>query len=86
MSRISTKSPSKATQATASQGTTTSTPSSTGTEKGIPTPHISHDAIAKRAYEKYVARGCEPGFEQQDWLDAEQELAGDGGSGKKRRR
>jgi hypothetical protein len=29
--------------------------------------------IAARAYERYLARGCEHGFDQEDWFQAEQE-------------
>jgi hypothetical protein len=35
---------------------------------------VSEDAIAKRAYEKFMARGCAHGFDQEDWAAAEQEL------------
>ena len=69
-----------------SQGTSISTGSEKGTGGGIPAPHISQEAIAKRAYEKYVARGCEPGSEQQDWFEAEQELLAEVWGGKKQRR
>ena len=30
--------------------------------------------VARRAYELYEARGCEPGADLGDWLQAEQEL------------
>jgi hypothetical protein len=30
--------------------------------------------IARRAYELYLARGCEPGHDVADWLQAEREL------------
>ena len=30
--------------------------------------------IARRAYELYLARGCDPGHDVEDWLTAEQEL------------
>ena len=43
-------------------------------EVGIPKPAITREAIAKRAYEKYLARGSRPGFEEEDWFAAEQEL------------
>lgn len=33
-----------------------------------------YDSIARRAYELYCERGCEPGREMDDWLKAEQEL------------
>lgn len=32
------------------------------------------EQIEKRAYEFYLARGCEPGKELDDWLDAEAAL------------
>ncbi len=34
----------------------------------------SDDEIRARAYEIYLARGATPGFELNDWLDAEREL------------
>jgi hypothetical protein len=33
------------------------------------------EQIEKRAYEFYLARGCEPGREMEDWVVAEKELA-----------
>jgi hypothetical protein len=42
------------------------------TVKAAPT----HDEIAKRSYEIYLARGGEAGHEEQDWLQAEAELRG----------
>jgi hypothetical protein len=33
------------------------------------------EAIAKRAYELYLERGSTPGYEMEDWLQAEAELA-----------
>lgn len=35
---------------------------------------VSEDVIAKRAFEKFMARGCTHGFDQEDWAAAEQEL------------
>lgn len=35
-----------------------------------PTP----EAVARRAYEKFVARGAGHGSDMQDWYEAEQEL------------
>ena len=37
-------------------------------------PQISQEAIAKRAYEKFLARGCQDGQDVKDWLEAEREL------------
>lgn len=39
---------------------------------GVPT--ILPEAIARRAYEKFLQRSCAPGGENEDWLAAEQEL------------
>ncbi len=35
---------------------------------------IPHEKIAMRAYEKWCQRGCPPGTDMQDWLEAEIEL------------
>ena len=35
----------------------------------------SHEQIALRAYELFLARGSEPGHESEDWLAAEAELS-----------
>jgi hypothetical protein len=35
---------------------------------------LDHEAIAKRAYERYLARGCSDGGDLEDWLAAENEL------------
>ena len=35
----------------------------------------SPDAIAARAYELYLARGGQSGFELDDWLQAEREIS-----------
>lgn len=39
-----------------------------------PLPQPSREAIAKRAYELYLRRGSVPGYEVEDWLQAEAEL------------
>jgi hypothetical protein len=39
-----------------------------------PTFRPSDDEIAKRAYELYLQRGSLPGYEVDDWLQAEAEL------------
>jgi hypothetical protein len=41
-------------------------------EAGLEAP--TREAIALRAYERFCNRGCEHGFDEQDWLAAEQEL------------
>jgi len=35
---------------------------------------VSPDQIAQRAYEKWLARGCQGGNAEQDWFEAEREL------------
>jgi hypothetical protein len=37
----------------------------------------SHDEIAKRSYELFLARGGEHGHAEEDWLQAERELTVD---------
>jgi Protein of unknown function (DUF2934) len=37
---------------------------------------LSEDEIARRAYERYEARGREDGHALDDWLDAERDLSG----------
>lgn len=41
-----------------------------------PARTVSESEIAKRAYEKYEARGRVDGFALEDWLAASRELAG----------
>ncbi len=40
-----------------------------------PTGRPSDDEISKRAYEIYLQRGSLPGYEVDDWLQAEAELS-----------
>ena len=40
-----------------------------------PKPAPSHEEIARRSYELYLARGGEPGHAEEDWLAAERELS-----------
>ena len=47
---------------------------SNGGGKARPSP--SHEEIAVRSYELYLARGGEPGHAEEDWLRAEAELVG----------
>ena len=35
---------------------------------------ITENDIARRAYDLYLARGCEHGHDVEDWLQAEREL------------
>lgn len=40
------------------------------------TKNITHEAIALRAYEHFLARGMQHGRDVEDWLAAEKELRG----------
>ncbi len=48
--------------------------------KGPGPAPASVEEVARRAYELYLARGGEPGREQEDWLQAERELRQKAGS------
>ncbi len=39
-----------------------------------PSPSVSQEKIAQRAYEKWLKRGQPQGTEMMDWLEAETEL------------
>lgn len=48
-----------------------------GTETKAPSTEpasISHVDVARRAYDIYLARGCEHGHDVDDWLQAERDL------------
>jgi hypothetical protein len=40
----------------------------------IESKEVSKENIARRAYELYTQRGCEPGKDVEDWVGAEKEL------------
>ena len=42
--------------------------------KEIELTQVTHEQIARRAYEIYVANGCQNGHAEDDWLQAEYEL------------
>ena len=51
--------------------------------KALPQPvTVDVGDIARRAYDLYLARGCEPGQDVDDWMQAERELRGQVVSGK----
>jgi hypothetical protein len=50
-------------------------PAATADERG----GITADAIARRAFEVYLARGGQHGRDIEDWLQAERELTGQQG-------
>ena len=37
---------------------------------------VTNADIARRAYDLYLARGCESGHDAEDWLQAERDLRG----------
>ena len=45
-------------------------------KKALQPASMTDDAIARRAYDLYLARGCEHGHDVEDWLEAERELNG----------
>lgn len=44
-------------------------------------PAVSPEEVARRAYEKWVARGGRHGDDQRDWFEAERELWRETGRG-----
>ena len=61
---------------------TTATPAKSAPTSGVttasarpPKPAPSHEEIARRSYEIFLARGGEPGHAEEDWLAAERELS-----------
>jgi hypothetical protein len=42
----------------------------------IPAGAELHRLIAEAAYHKWEQRGCEPGFADQDWMEAEKQILG----------
>ena len=45
-----------------------------GTFKSSSSRQVTHEQIAKRAYEIYASRGYAPGDQNADWLEAERQL------------
>ena len=51
-------------------------PASKGWQESRPgRAKVSREAVATRAYEKWIARGRSHGDDQKDWLEAERELS-----------
>jgi len=63
----------KAASKTGNTGTTPAPPSTSKTGNATAALPSSED-VAKRAYELYLQRGSEAGYELEDWLQAEAEL------------
>jgi hypothetical protein len=56
-------------------GSSDSAQSGTAVEEGESLPESTHEhEIRNRAYEIYLRRGAQPGYEVEDWLQAEREL------------
>ena len=72
MSQLATKMPST------SRRTTAQSPR-------VPTATISHEAIARLAYQNWQKRGCPIGDDQRDWLTAEAELTAEQASHRRSR-
>ncbi len=49
-------------------------PMSSTTSPSSSMGHVPGDKVAKRAYEKWLKRGCGHGCDMQDWLEAEAEV------------
>jgi DUF2934 family protein len=49
-------------------------------------PVFAHEEIAGRAYQRYLRRGSTDGYDIDDWLAAEQELAEERGKSQPSRR
>jgi hypothetical protein len=56
------------------QGRFSSSPSHASSPQRMDVKSAPHADIAKRAYEKYQARGSVDGFDRQDWTAADHEL------------
>ena len=53
----------------------TVTPTASRPPTAPPGPvQVTEDDIARRAYDRYLARGCEDGHDLEDWFYAEQEV------------
>ena len=73
-SKPTTKRTTKRPPANAATETTTNGVETTTTTATVEMRTPSHDEIARRAFEIFLARGREHGRAQEDWLNAEREL------------
>ncbi len=56
-------------------GATATAPRPTGTKPGYgKTGAITREQIAQRAHEIWMKRGCKPGEDERNWLEAEKQL------------
>jgi hypothetical protein len=65
--------PTKTSTVKAKTEKTTSAPKVSRARKSDTLP--SYDEVAQRAYERFIARGYQHGYDVEDWLGAERELA-----------
>src|SRR5947208_2314653 len=49
-------------------------PAAQATPRGVQATQVTSERIAKRAYEKWLKRGCTHGNDVQDWVEAEKEV------------
>jgi hypothetical protein len=49
----------------------------------VPPEIVANEAIAKRAYEKFVGRGSVHGRDEEDWANAKAELISEAGGPKR---
>lgn len=49
----------------------------TADERTLKSKEITQEQIANRAYELWLKRDCEHGFDVEDWIKAEEELTQD---------
>jgi hypothetical protein len=52
----------------------TTKPRKTPTRRAASVPQPTHDDVARRAYERFLARGATDGRASEDWFEAEREL------------
>jgi hypothetical protein len=63
------------TSQTSRKSTSNSRPGSATPANVVTSPRPTHEEIARRAYEIFLARGGEDGHDVADWLQAEKELS-----------
>lgn len=52
----------------------TSKPSASSSTCSVQAPMLTHEQIAERAKKIWQDRGCVPGFDEQNWYEAEMQL------------
>ncbi len=52
----------------------TSKPSASSSMHSVQAPMLTHEQIAERAKKIWQDRGCVPGFDEQNWYEAETQL------------